>query len=394
MLTLRSILAAAAMAAFTACSNSTAKGPVAALPAAPETPVRVAAAESRSVPVDLTAVGNVEPQSTVVVKSPVGGTIIKVHFQDGAMVQRGDPLFEIDKRPYEETVRMWEANIARDRAVLAQAEANLSRAQAQEAHYGKQAERYTKLAEQGIVSREVADQSNVEARARRTAVRAESAAIESAKANIRSAEAALSSAKLNLSYCDVKALIAGRVGTIRVNTGNLIKAAETELVTIHQVHPIYVAFSVPEENLLDIRRRAGSGSLPVTAAIPGDSRAPARGSLKFLENSVDTTTGTIRLKAAFDNADSRLWPGQFVEVRMRMENRPAAIVVPQAAIQTGQQGAFVYVVRADRTVEQRPVVTGPRIDSSIAINQGVAEGESVVTEGQLRLAPGVKVKVL
>lgn len=386
---------AAALVIAAGCSNSTAKAPATTAPVtAPEVPVRVAQSAERSVPVEIVAVGNVEPWTTVVVKSPIGGTIVKMPFKDGDIVKRGDILFEIDPRQYQEAVRMWEANLAREKAVLAQTEAALARAQAQEAHFGKQADRYAKLFEQGIVSRELADQTAVEARARRTAVRSETAAIESAKAAIAADEAALSNARLQLSYCTVKALVSGRAGSIRVKEGNLIKAAETELVTIHQVQPVYVAFSVPEENLLEIRRRSSAGRLPVAAAIPGDTQPPATGTLSFLENSVDTTTGTIRLKATFDNRDSRLWPGQFVDVKMKMQDRPRAVVVPAVALQTGQQGNYVYVVRPDKTVELRVVTPGPRIDSSVAIEQGLATGETVITEGQLRLAPGMKVKVL
>lgn len=396
MLTARSgWLVAAALVIPAGCSNSTAKAPATTAPVtAPEVPVRVAQSAERSVPVEIVAVGNVEPWTTVVVKSPIGGTIVKMPFKDGDIVKRGDILFEIDPRQYQEAVRMWEANLAREKAVLAQTEAALARAQAQEAHFGKQADRYAKLFEQGIVSRELADQTAVEARARRTAVRSETAAIESAKAAIAADEAALSNARLQLSYCTVKALVNGRAGSIRVKEGNLIKAAETELVTIHQVQPVYVAFSVPEENLLEIRRRSSAGRLPVAAAIPGDTQPPATGTLSFLENSVDTTTGTIRLKAAFDNRDSRLWPGQFVDVKMKMQDRPRAVVVPAVALQTGQQGNYVYVVRPDKTVELRVVTPGPRIDSSVAIEQGLATGETVITEGQLRLAPGMRVKVL
>jgi multidrug efflux system membrane fusion protein len=370
------------------CTNSTAKGPAASVP------VRVVQSTERPVPVEIAAVGNVEPWTTVVVRSPIGGTIVKMPFKDGDVVKRGDILFEIDSRTHQSAVRMWEANLGREKALLAQSEANLARAQAQEAHFGKQAERYARLFEQGIVSRELADQTEVEARARRTAVRAEMAAIESVKAAVAADEASLANAKLTLSYCTVKALVSGRTGSIRVKEGNLIKAAETELVTIHQIQPVYVAFSVPEENLLDIRRRASAGPLAVSAAIPGDSRAAANGTLTFLENSVDSSTGTIRLRATLENGDSRFWPGQFVDVRMRIEERPRAVVVPAVALQTGQQGNYVYVVRPDKTVELRVVNPGPRLESLISIQQGLGAGETVVTEGQLRLAPGMKIKVL
>ena len=386
-------MAAWASVTLLSCSSTKASGPTTKGAAAGAgAPVKVARAETRRVPVDIATVGNAEALSTIVIRAQIGGVLGKVHFEEGQIVKAGDPLFEIDPRPYLEAIRQGEANQARDQAQLQLAEANLARAESQAAHYGKQAERYSQLAEQGIFSREQADQANVEARGRRTGVRAETANIEAAKAAIRAEEAALANAKLNLSYCSIKSPITGRTGAIRVKEGNLVKANDVELVTIHQIRPIYVTFSVPEEHLLKIRQR--SGKLPVLAGIPGDTRQPAVGALTFLDNAVDNTTGTIRLKATFANSDGRYWPGQFVEIKLRLEDRPEAVVIPGAALQTGQQGNFVYVVKPDNSVELRVVTPGPRLDPLISLTQGLAAGETVVTEGQLRLAPGAKVTVM
>jgi multidrug efflux system membrane fusion protein len=229
------ILLTAILLAASGCSSTSATAPPA---AAPAVPVKVAKAESRTVPVEISAIGNVEASSTISLKALIGGAIIRVHFTEGDMVKKGQTLFEIDDRTYQEAIRLWEANLARDKALLAQAEANLARAQAQEVHYGKQAERYEKLAAEGIFSREQADQAAVEARSRRTAVRAETAAIESAQASIRADEAALATARLSLSYCTILAPITGRTGAIHVKQGNLVKANDVELVTIHQIKPV------------------------------------------------------------------------------------------------------------------------------------------------------------
>lgn len=391
------IAVVAAVAALAGCSGASrgvtaATAPIEAVPAG--APVRIGVAESRNVPVDIAAVGNVEAWSTITVKALVGGTLMRAYFEEGQIVNKGDLLFEIYQQPYIEAVRQWEANLARERALLEQSQANLARAQAQEAHYGKEAERYARLAKEGIFSQEQSDQAAVQARSARTSVRAELAAIESAKAAIAADEAALATAKLNLSYCTLASPITGRTGSLKVKPGNLIKANDVDLVVIHQIQPVYVSFSVPEENLTTVRRRLGSGQqLAVQASIPGDTQPPPNGVLTFIENAVDTTTGTIRLKAKFPNADSRLWPGQFVDVRLRLEDRAGAIVVPSGAVQTGQQGNFVYVVKADSTVELRNIKPGPRLDTFTSL-QGVSAGERVVTEGQLRLAPGMKVAVM
>lgn len=360
---------------------------------APAVTVKVAAAATRSVPVEIRTIGKVESVASVDVKSLIAGTVVKAHFSEGDYVQAGAVLFEMDARPYEESVRQWEANLARDQALQKQGEAQLASAQAQESFYGMQAARYEKLAAQGLVSQEQSDQANVEARARRTNVRAVQASIESVKATIRADEAALANARLNLSYCKVKAPLSGRTGDMRVKPGNVVKANETDLVTIHQTQPANVAFTVPESRLIVLRERMKQGGLPVAAGIPNDPQPDSRGVLRFLDNSVDDKTGTIKLKASFPNAETRLWPGQFVHVKVLLEQVENAVVIPAAALQNSQAGNFVYVVGDGEQVEMRMVTAGTRVDRDIAIEKGLRGGERVVVEGQLRLAPGMKVKV-
>ena len=279
-----------------------------------------------------------------------------------------------------------------DKALQAQAEANLSSAQAAEAFHTLQAARYEKLAASGIGSREQADQTASEARARRTAVRAVSANIDSIKATILADEASLANAKLNLSYCFIRSPLTGRTGDLHLKPGNIIKANDSDLVTINQTQPAYVTFTIPEIRLATLRQRMNSGALSVSAHIPGDSAAAPQGLITFLDNSVDAATGSIRLKATFPNADTRLWPGQFVNVNVLLESLQNAVVIPAAALQNSQTGNYVYVVTEKQTVELRPVTLGPRVDRDVAIESGLRAGEKVVIEGQLRLAPGSKVK--
>ncbi|MEZ5398407.1 MAG: efflux RND transporter periplasmic adaptor subunit [Bryobacteraceae bacterium] len=381
---------AAALIVSTSCQKQASQSASAAA-SPPAAPVRVAVSEMASVPFEIATVGNVEASTTISVKALVSGTLMKVHIADGRMVKVGDPLFDIWDKPYLEAIRRLEANIARDKALLKQNEATLASAEAQDAHYGKQADRYTKLADQGIFSRELADQAAVEARARKTAVRAQNAGLDSLKAALLADEAALANARLDLSYCYLKSPVNGRAGAVKMKAGNLVKANDQELLVIHQIQPVYVSFAVPEEHLAQVRRRVAAG-LGVHAIVPGDDRGPVTGRLDFIDNQVDAATGTIRLRGTFANADARLWPGQFVDVKLRLEDRPSTVTVPAAAIQTGQQGYYVYVVRPDSTVDLRVVKPGPRMAGRASIVEGLNAGETVVTEGQLRLAPGMKVK--
>jgi len=389
------LLPIAALLLFTGCNKSEATANAAGSPAAPPAvSVKVAAATLRTMPVEIKTIGKVEAIASVQIRPVIGGTVLKANFKEGDSVKQGDVLFEIDPRPYQEAIKQWEANMARDQALQAQSEAQLASAQAQESFYGMQAGRYEKLAKEGIVSQEQADQAGVEARARRTNVRAVTAAIDSIKATIRADAAALDNAKLNLSYCSIKAPISGRTGDMRIKPGNLVKANDSDLVTIHQAQPAYVTFTVPEARLISLRQKMGAGGLAVSASIPGDTLPDSRGTITFLDNAVDAATGTIRLKATFANNETRLWPGQFVHVRVLLEEQANAVVVPVSALQNSQSGNYVYVLTDAQTVEMRPVTAGIKLEREVAIDKGLQNGERVVVEGHLRLSPGMKVKAI
>jgi multidrug efflux system membrane fusion protein len=358
----------------------------------PVATVRIAQAQRQSLPVELAVTGRVEPVASATVKAQASGVVTRVHFHEGDLVRAGDLLFEIDRRPYEESVKVLEANLAKDQALTAQAEASLRRAIALEAFALEQLTRYQKLRAEGVASAQQADQITVDARSRQQSVHVERAAVDSAKAAAGATAAALAQARLQLSFCAVRAPIAGRTGSLALRTGNLAKANESDLVSIHSTAPVYVSFAVPEDHLATLRQRMESAGLTVSAQAPGDHAAAAPGRVSFLENSVDSRTGTIRARAEMTNADGRFWPGQFVEVKVLLEERPQAIVVPAAALQTGQAGNFLYVVGTGDLVEQRPVVAGPRASRLVSIEQGLAAGERIVTEGHLRLTAGMKVR--
>ncbi len=355
--------------------------------------VTVASVLEKPVPVDLRAVGNVEAFSTIHVKAQIGGQLTEVYIREGDTVRKDDPLFLIDPRPYDEAIRQAEANLNRDRALLRQAEAALQRDQAQERFAREQAERYRKLFAEGVIAKQVADQMMTEADVRSEAVRVSQAAVETARAAIRASEAALANARLQRSYCLIRSPVDGRAGELAVKLGNIVKANDVDLVTIHQVKPVLVAFSVPESVLPQVRRQWAAAPLEVLATIPDGDAGPERGKLTFVDNQVNRATGTIRLKATFANDSARLWPGQFVEVTLRLGRRDRALVVPVRAVQTGQAGEFVYVVHADRTVEMRRVRTSLRVGQELVVEEGLKPGETVVTEGQLKLAPKMKVRI-
>lgn len=356
-------------------------------------PVVVAKVSERDVPINVDVIGNVEAYSTITVKAQVGGELTKVSFREGDFVKKNDLLFTIDSRPFEAALSQAQANLERDKAALSQAEANLARDIANEKYAQDQAKRYGGLFEQGVVSREQTDQMRSSADALSQTVLADRAAIESAKAQIVASKAAVETATVQMSYTTIRSPIDGRTGSIAVKQGNVIAANTTDLMTITEVQPIYVTFSVPEAQLSEIKRYMGQGQLPVHAAAQSDTTVQEAGVLTFIDNSVDATTGTIKLKGTFQNASNRLWPGEFVRVTLGLTTRPHATVVPNQAVQTGQDGQFVYVVKADRTVEMRPVVTSTRVDQELVIDRGLEPGETVVTEGQLRLTPGSHVQV-
>jgi len=344
------------------CSDSTA------LRAPEAAPVRVALAVERTVPVEIRAIGNVEPITSVSVRPQIEGILASVHFQEGQEVAPDDLLFTIDPRPFE--------------ATLHQAEAALAQDSAQARFEAAQADRFGVLLQKGVASKEQYEQARSAADARLAAVNADRAALEKAR--------------LELGYTQIRSPLRGRTGSLAVHPGDAVKAHETLLVVINQVAPIYVSFAVPEQELPAIRARMAQGPVAVQARARGEEGGAgdtASGVLTFVDNAVDRTTGTIRLKATFENADARLWPGEFVNAVVRIAERPRAIVVPSQAVQPGQQGPFVFVVEGDAAVV-RPVKVGASLGAESVIESGVAAGDPVVIDGQLRLAPGAKVRVL
>lgn len=332
----------------------------------PVTPVTIATVTQRTVPVEVRAIGNVEAYSTISVKSQVGGYLTHVYFKEGDEVHKGELIFQIDPRPAEEQVKQLEANLARDTAQAKNAEAD--------------AERYGALFRQGIISKQQYEGVHTNADALNAAIRADQAAIDNAK--------------LQVEYCAIRSPVTGRTGNLMVKEGNLVKANDVPLVTINQIRPIYATFSVPEQELPQIRKFMAARPLPVEASMPQGDKLTSRGTLSFIDNSVDSTTGTIKLKATFPNDDHRLWPGQFVNVVLTVSSRPNATLVPSQAVQTGQQGQFVYVVKADQSAQMRPVVIGRQLANATVIESGLQPGETVVTDGQSRLVPGAKVQIV
>jgi multidrug efflux system membrane fusion protein len=342
-----------------ACSNGKAKQ------AAPAAPVKTGDVMRMDVPLLLKAIGNVEAYNTVSVKALIAGEVIDVHFKEGQEVKQGDLLFQIDPRPYAAALKQAEAQLARDVAQAKNAE--------------EQAKRYAILVQKDYVAKDQYDQLKANADAL-------AAAVDADKANVENS-------RLQLAYCTIKSPIDGRVGSVLINKGNVIKANDLVMVTINKIRPIYVTFSIPEQNLSDIKKYMASGSLKVDALIPGDEKRPARGTLTFVDNAVDTTTGTIKLKGTFENTDRRLWPGQFVNVALTLSTQRNAVVMPTAALQAGQQGQYVFVVKSDLTVESRPVTAARAYGELTVVAQGVQPGEKVVTDGQLQLIPGTRVEV-
>jgi len=356
-------------------------------------PVEVAKVVRKNVPIDITAVGNVEPLSTVSVRPQVGGQIEEVYIEDGQYVAKGQKLFQINPKPFEAQVAQVEANLARDRAQLGQAQANLARDVASEKYAREAADRYVQLFTEGVVSRDDRDRFASSADALTQLVAADKANIQSAQAQIQADTASLGSANLMLSFTTVYSSLDGRAGNVTVKAGNIVTANQTEVLSIAQVQPIYVSFSVPENRLGEIQRFMAGTRLPVEAAGQDDLRTPERGVLTFIDNNVDSTTGTIKLKGTFVNADRKLWPGEYANVTLKLSMQNNALVIPNQAMQTGQDGTYVYVVDAERKADVRPITIGLRGEADLVVDKGLAEGEIVVTQGQLRLAPGMVVSL-
>lgn len=334
--------------------------------AAPGVPVTVAKVESKTMPVRLTAIGNAEAYATVAVKARIDGQIDKAYFREGQDVNQGDLLFQLDPRPLRAQLQQAEAKLAGDRAQLQNARAK--------------DQRYQDLLAQHFVSKEFYAQVRTD--------------FDSMQANVRADEAALENARVQLEYSTIRSPISGRTGKIMIQPGNLVKANDTNaLVVINQITPIYVNFAVPEQYLDLIRQGLAGEAMTVTVAPPNSGAAPASGRLAFIDNTVDTTTGTIRLKAVFRNEDKALWPGEFLNVSLTLKQQPNAIVVPSQAIQSGPKGQYVFVVQPDQSVQVREVWVDRVENNETVITKGLNGGEQIVVSGQLRLTPGTKVSI-
>jgi len=354
----------------------------------------VAPVAQESLPVELQAIGTVQPYATVTVKTQIGGQLQSVHFKEGESVRTNDLLAVIDPRPYQAALKELRAKLEKDLSLVAQAKANLEKDTIQAKNAENAAGREKLLRAKGMVSQEEYDKSQTDADALQAAVRADNAAVETADAAIRVDKAQIETAQIQLDYCTIRSPIDGVAGSLLVQQGNIVKAQETILVVINRIVPSYVAFSIPEKYLPDVKKYQALGKLPVAAVVAGETETfREAGALAFVDNAVDTNTGTIRLKAVFDNKGKQLWPGQFANVTLTLTNQADALVIPSQAIMTGQAGAYVYVVKPDMTVEARPVVLGRSLDNHTAVRAGLKVNENVVTDGQMRLRPGARVEV-
>lgn len=383
-----------AVLALAACSRSDGDAKAKAGQRPPAVPVTAATVEARDVPVQIQGIGNVQASSTVSVYSLLSGQIFQVHFKEGQEVKAGALLFSIDPRPFEAALQQAQATMAQHQAAIAQAEANLARDQAHADNARVEEERYKKLVQGGLIARGQYDQILTAHKSALATVDAARAMVANQKALVQADAAAVENAKVQLTYTAIRAPIEGRTGNLLIHQGNIVKANDigNPLVIINRVHPINVVFAVPERFLDQVKTERAKGSRAVEATPQGQT-VVARGTLSFVNNTVDTTTGTIQLKAAFDNADNALWPGQFATVTLTVRTEPNALVVPSQAIQAGQKGQYVFVVKPDSTVESRPVVVAFASGPFTIVRQGVQAGERVVTDGHLRLVPGARVDV-
>ena len=332
-------------------------------PASPAVPVSVAQVTQQTLPLELSSFGTVEANMSVTIKSQVAGILTAVHFKEGQEVSKGDLLVSIDSRSFEAQLKAAQGNLEKDEAQLKNAK--------------KEASRQTELLKKGYASQNDYDNSVT--------------AVDALKATVDSDKAAVEDAEVQVDYCSIRSPINGVIGAISIDQGNLIKEKDVPIATINQISPIKINFTLPEQYLSLIRKYMAGNTLEVIAKIPdAEGQEPVRGSLLFIDNSVDT--GTIRLWGISKNEKRVLWPGQFVNVVLNLAQEPNVIVVPSQAIQNGQQGQFVYVVKADNTAEVRPI-TVQRTANNSSVVEGVEPGETVVTDGQLRLVAGTKVQI-
>ena len=327
-------------------------------------PVVVTQAIAQDFPIELRNIGNVEAYATVTIRSQITGQITKIHFREGQEVKAGDMLFTIDPRPAQGALRQAQADLKRDQAQLVSARLEFDRAK--------------KLFESKISSKDDYDKAE--------------AAYGALEATVMADEAQVSRAQLQVEFTSLRSPLDGRTGNLMVKEGNIVKAPDDSLVTINQVHPIYVTFSVPEQELPAIRERMQGAALPVEVDAPGNTSLKLKGELSFIDNTVDMATGRIRLTATFENADGLLWPGQFLQTRLTIRTLAHATMVPTQALQSSQSGDFMFVVKQDSKVEKRPVTAGPSRGGMMVVEKGVEPGETVVIDGQLRLVEGSEVK--
>jgi len=357
-------------------------------------PVETTLVTQQDVPLQIKAIGNVEALSTVAVHSQVEGTLLRVGFAPGQEVKKGDLLFAIDSRPLQAALSQAEANLLKSMASVRQGNDIVAKDEATANNSRSIVNRDARLIEAGVISREEYDNALAKLQSDEATVRADKSAVANLQAAQKAEQAAVESARVQLSYTTIRAPFTGKTGNLAVTAGNLVRANDTtSMVTITTSSPIYVTFSVPERDLVRIRQSSGKEGLVVRGEIPGDESNPVMGKLSLVDNTVDPATGTVKLKATFVNDDRRLYPGQFVNVVMTLGTAMQAIVIPTQAVQVGQDKSFVYVAKADGTVEIRTVKTGTTMESMTVIEDGLKPGEQVVTDGQLRLVPGAKVQV-
>jgi membrane fusion protein, multidrug efflux system len=337
----------------------------AAPPPKPAIPVVVSTVSQKAMPVEINSVGNVEAYSEVQIKAQVPGQLQDAHFKEGDFVRKGQLLLTIDPRPFEAALAQAQAALARDKAVAANSRA--------------QALRYEKLFAEGIVPAQQVESFKSDA--------------DAAEAGLKSDEAAIQTAQLNLEYCTINSPIDGRTGALMLKPGNLLKVADVPIVVINQVNPIYVNFAVPQQYWPEIKKFMSQGTIHVRAIVPRDPGLPEQGTVAFVDNAVDPTTGTIHLRATFTNAENRLWPGLYVNIVVTLSEEAHAVVVPTQAIMLSDKGSYVYVVDSDKKVEARPVVTDRTINGEIVVQSGVKPGETVVIDGQVRLQPNARVEI-
>jgi multidrug efflux system membrane fusion protein len=359
----------------------------------PAMPVTTAVASVQPAPVEVRVVGVVEPSTRVEVKSQIAGQLMSAQFAEGQDVKEGQLLFEIDPRPYRDALTQAEAAVERDQAQINQAQATLQKDIVQSRAADADAARFAELAKERVVSEQQDLQYRTTAESLKQSIRADQTAIESARASLKLDQAATERAKLDLEYCRIRAAISGRLGNLLVHPGNLVKVNDVPLVVINRLTPVFVSFNAPEKHLDPIRHYMARRKLPVQVTSRDDPGVKTSGYLSVVDNAIDPQTGTIHLKAAFDNANRFLWPGEFVQVVLTLD-RQDATVVPSEAVQAGQKGPFVYVVKPDKTVEPRNVAVGQNLDRKSVIESGIKSGETVVTDGQMLLFPGAHVTVV